>query len=327
MGSLAENIGKSLSKLQVVELHPYFGAEISGVDVSKPIPNDVFEDILALSAKYGVLVFRATDLDDSSHIKLARRFGPILNMSQVLAGQKTRLGTYELADLSNVDIETGEPVAVKGPNDRIASFLHADLAYSQQRASWSLLRAYEIPPLGYGGDTIFADTRKAFEDLNEIELGLKEKLLSKNYVGAHSWQHSQKTSNPDIFKDLDPSAYPMAKHPLVELHKPSNRMNLYIGVYLHHIEGATDQEDEIVGLQHTLLQHATKSKYQLNVEWRNPGDLVIWDNRHVKTVEGGVLDNNYVTDFFGRTVMHKAGPRIHAGKFKRDLRRATVLEV
>jgi alpha-ketoglutarate-dependent 2,4-dichlorophenoxyacetate dioxygenase len=41
------------SKLKVTELHPTFGAEIEGVDFSHPIPDDVFEEILAASAKVG----------------------------------------------------------------------------------------------------------------------------------------------------------------------------------------------------------------------------------------------------------------------------------
>lgn len=39
------------SKLKITELHPTFGAEIEGVDFSQPIPDDIFEEILAASAK------------------------------------------------------------------------------------------------------------------------------------------------------------------------------------------------------------------------------------------------------------------------------------
>ncbi|KAK2774580.1 alpha-ketoglutarate-dependent -dichlorophenoxyacetate [Colletotrichum kahawae] len=294
--------------MKVRQLHPYFGAEISGVNLSTAISDDVFENIIALSAKYGVIVFRGTGLDDTSHVELARRFGPLFSMRKVLGDTETRLKTHELADLSNIDPVTGEPVPADGPKAQIgklSSFFHADLAYSQQRASWSLLRAQEIPPPGYGGDTIFADTRTAFDELENVESGLKQKLLSRNYVGVHSWQHAQKISNPDVFSHLDPSAYPMARHQLVELHQPSNRMNLYIGLYMHHIECAFEEEEQMAVLQHKLLKHATQAKYQLHVEWRGPGDLVIWDNR---------------------TVLHKAGLGSYAGRFKRDLRRATVLE-
>ncbi|EQB48388.1 hypothetical protein CGLO_12410 [Colletotrichum gloeosporioides Cg-14] len=282
MGSLVDDMDKSTSKIKVRELHPYFGAEISGVNLSTPISNAVFDNIVELSAKYGVIVFRSTDLDDTSHVELARRFGPLFTMRNVFGDTETRLKTHELADLSNIDPDTGEPVAAEGPKAQIgklASFFHADLAYNQQRSSWSLLRAHEIPPPGYGGDTIFADTRTAFDELDDVEKGLKERLLSKNYFGVHSWQHAQKISNPDLFHDLDPSAYPMARHQLIELHKPSHRMNLYVGLYMHHIECAPEEDEEIAELQQKLLKHATQVKYQLPVEWHHPGDLVIWDNR------------------------------------------------
>ena len=40
-----------LKTLQIKKLHPTFAAEIEGVDFSKPIPDDVFNEILAASAK------------------------------------------------------------------------------------------------------------------------------------------------------------------------------------------------------------------------------------------------------------------------------------
>jgi alpha-ketoglutarate-dependent 2,4-dichlorophenoxyacetate dioxygenase len=40
--------------IQIKELHPTFGAEILGVDFSKPVPDDVFDEILAAITKVGV---------------------------------------------------------------------------------------------------------------------------------------------------------------------------------------------------------------------------------------------------------------------------------
>lgn len=37
--------------LKIKKLHPTFAAEIEGVDFSRPIPDDVFREILAASAK------------------------------------------------------------------------------------------------------------------------------------------------------------------------------------------------------------------------------------------------------------------------------------
>lgn len=197
-------------------------------------------------------------------------------------GRKTRLGSFELADLSNIDPETGKLIPVDNDKASIANataYFHADLSYSQRRATFCLLKAAELPPPGHGGDTVFTDTRTAFEQLDDIEPGLKQRLLARDYVGAHSWQHLQKISNPKLYKDLDPLDHPMAKHKVVQLHESSGRMTLYIGSYLHHIEGTQEEEQDLALLQGNLMQHALQEKYQMRVKWENPGDMILWDNR------------------------------------------------
>lgn len=197
-------------------------------------------------------------------------------------GHKKRIGSYELVDLSNIDVETGEVIPENSAKAQIAKStaqFHTDLSFNPRRASFSILKAHELPPPGYGGNTEYTDTRTAFEQLDEIESGLKEKLLKKDYIGVHSWHHMQKMGNPELFKDMDPMDHDMGKHKLVELHKPSGRMNLYIGSYMHHIEGPPEEKEELAQLQKKLMEHAAQEKYRLSMEWEGPGDMIIWDNR------------------------------------------------
>lgn len=44
----------SFNKITVTELHPTFGAEISGVDFSRPVEDDVFQEIQAAISKVGI---------------------------------------------------------------------------------------------------------------------------------------------------------------------------------------------------------------------------------------------------------------------------------
>ena len=161
-----------------------------------------------------------------------------------------------------------------------------------------MLRAYEIPPPGYGGDTQFADSRTAFAELPE---DLKEELLREDYVAAHSLYHSRKQGSPQFFKDVDPTQYQMHLHRLVQKHEPSGRTNLYVAAHAHHIEGVSPEKSQ--ELLSTLMKHATQPKYTTSVSWENVGDLVIWDNT---------------------CVMHRAAGGSYEGKFRRDLRRTTV---
>jgi alpha-ketoglutarate-dependent 2,4-dichlorophenoxyacetate dioxygenase len=78
-------------------------------------------------------------------------------------------------------------------------------------------------------------------------------------------------------------------------------MNLYIAAHVHHIEGLEPEESK--DLFGRLYEHAKQKKYVFEVEWESEGDLVVWDNT---------------------CVMHRAVGGSFEGRWKRDMRRATV---
>lgn len=44
-------VAPAFTHIVITELHPTFGAEISGVDFSRPVDKDVFQEILAAISK------------------------------------------------------------------------------------------------------------------------------------------------------------------------------------------------------------------------------------------------------------------------------------
>lgn len=92
----------------------------------------------------------------------------------------------------------------------------------------------------------------------------------------HSFWHSRKTASPEALAKLDPDRYPFSRHKLVQLHKQSARMNLYIPSHIRSIEGLSKEES--VEKLAFLRKHATQEKFTLSIEWLNVGDLVVWDN-------------------------------------------------
>ena len=87
-------------------LHPTFGAEIRGIDWSKPIPKDVCDEIELAAQTYGILLFKKTGLDNERHIAWAENYGELDSILQfVPRGAKTRLAPYyELWDAGNLDV-------------------------------------------------------------------------------------------------------------------------------------------------------------------------------------------------------------------------------
>lgn len=231
-------------------------------------------------------------------------------------GKKHRLQFEELFDVSNL-LEDGSiapldshraamnkvSISFQHPWSRAQcsqgnSLFHVDSSFNPRRAGYSLLRAHELPPKGTGGNTEYADTRAAFDDLPEE---LKNELLEKDYIVDHSLYHSRKLASPDSLKDVNPEDYFMSRHKLIQRHEPSGRMNLYIAAHAHHVEGVSKEKSkEIID---TVYKHACSPKYVVSIDWQNNSDLILWDNT---------------------CVMHRAAGGSFEGKFKRDMRRATV---
>lgn len=242
-----------------------------------------------------------TNLNDETHLELARKFGELDDVKPYnKAGRKNRLKYDELFDVSNVETDGTimDPRSPRAEANKGNSLFHVDSSFNPRRAGYSLLLSHELPPAGTGGSTEFCDTRAAWDDLDE---GTKKELLEKDYVACHSILHSKKLAAPHHFANVEPTDYPMGRHKLVQEHERSGRMNLYLAMHIHHIEGL--EPEQSTKLFDRIFNHATQDKYRTAIEWHNVGDLVVWDNT---------------------CTMHRAVGGEFAYKYKRDMRRATV---
>lgn len=295
--------------ISVKELHPTYGAEVIGANFQN-MSEKQFTEIRAAMAKYGVLVFRKTNMDDDEHVAFSSRIGELDNVKRYLTGgRKLRYKHYELFDAGNVD-EDGNvihPDAPRSHYNKGNGLFHVDSSFNPRRASWSLLRAFTLPPPGTGGETEFADSRAAWDDLDQ---DLKQDILAKDYVGAHTLLHSRKLGSPAFFADLDPTSQPMTRHKLLQTHEPSGRKNLYIAAHCHHLEtnAGSFSEEESTALLNKLMSHVTQPKHVLSVNWENEGDMVAWDNTCVlHRATGGSFEGKHVRDV-RRTTVHDDSP-------------------
>jgi len=277
---------------------------VEGLDFSQPISDDFSNELLAALRKYGVLVARATNVDDDTMIALGGRWGPLDNIkAHKKAGRKFRLESDEIFDVSNIDAD--DKIIAEDDDMRISSkrgntLWHADGAYNPRRSGISIIRAVELPPPGLGGETEFLDSRTAYEDLPEE----KQKEIA-NYVGMNTLLWNRILANPDMdmFKNIDCTQVPLAKHRIAQVHEPTGRGNLYIGSYNHHIEGLPVEEGRRITDE--LLEHVTQDKYKLTVNWIAPGDIAFWDNT---------------------AVLHRATVGAYDGKYRRDMRRISTFD-
>jgi alpha-ketoglutarate-dependent 2,4-dichlorophenoxyacetate dioxygenase len=275
---------------------PSFVAEVHGVDFSRPVDPRTLAEIISAMDRYGVCVFRGTTLKDETHIAFSRLLGQLEHAPRLFGKNITRFQHPELFDAGNLDASGNILVDERRRMYNKGNALwHTDSSFNPQRASYSLLLAHEIPPVG--GDTQFADMRAAYDAL---PAALKSKIED---VWAEHWLwHSRMLAGYPEPTEAERAAKPPARHKLVQVHTGSGRKTLYIASHASHIVGWPVEEGR--QLLRELIQRATQPRFVQSVAWKQAGDLVIWDNR---------------------CTMHRATP-FEDTVYRRDMRRTTVYD-
>jgi taurine dioxygenase len=269
MSAVPDSEVDSPAAFRTVPFDAPLGAVIEGIDLSRPIADDVFAQLRAAYAAHSVLVFPDQRLEPEAHIRFSRGFG---KLAVHVVAKYLLPGHPEIFRVSNI-VENGQRIGGSG------EFWHTDLSYVAEPSRGSLLYAVEVPTAPDGtvlGDTQFASTAAAYEALAPE---LKERLdglvgihrfgdiyaqVSKGRDGAAALTAEQKARTPDVM------------HPVVVRHPESGRRSLFVNQgFTVGIVGMTD--DESAPLLRTLFDHMTQPRFTYTHRWRL-GDLVMWDN-------------------------------------------------
>ena len=282
--------------LTATTLAPSFVAEIGGVDFSRPVGAALLREIVDALDAYAVCVFRATGLDDESHIAFSRLLGTLEHAPSFFGKGVKRFEHPELFDAGNIDARGNILVDERRRLYNKGNALwHTDSSFNQHRSAYSLLLSHEVPPTG--GDTEFADMRAAYAAL---PAATKDKI--ENLTVEHWLWHSRVLAGYPQPTEAERIAKPPAHHRLVQVHPGSGRKTLYIAAHASHIVGWPMEEGR--KLITDLMEFATQPRFARAVAWKQAGDLVIWDNR---------------------CTMHRATP-FEDTQYRRDMRRTTVLD-
>ena len=247
-----------------------FVAEVEGADFTNPTSPDLINEIRAGIDKYGVLIFRNANIDDDTQIAFASQFGELEPTPQAKLGNLLRLQNEYMFDLSNINHNN----EVTGQDLKAAAFSkgneiwHADMQYHPRRTKYSILRAVELPPKETGGETLYADSRTAYDDLSAE---MKDRI--EGVVANCSLLHNRRTASPELYRGVDVFDWPVSRYKLVYPHERTARKNLYVTTYAYTLDGMGYEESQ--ELIRPLLKHVTQEKYVCKVEWEQPGDMVM----------------------------------------------------
>jgi len=230
------------------------GAEISGVNLSHPLDDDVFAEIQHAFHDHLVIFFRDQTIDPADQVAFTERFGPT---------EPHPLGMRGLDDHPAVMVLENRPGKLGPRND----FWHSDISFAEKPPALSML--YSIEATEGRADTMFCNMYAAYEELSE--------RLRTILDGLDAVHDADQLVNEVPSRVQAREVPPGVVHPVVRTHPGSDRRALFVNpYYTSHFVGMTREESQ--PLLEYLYARATRHENIYRHKWR-VGDVLMWDNR------------------------------------------------
>ena len=280
LGPMPANASSTLSS--DIAIRPFdapCGAEVIGLDLSKPLSEADFARIHRAHLDHHVLVFRDMAITPAQQVAFSRRFGPlqihVLNQFQ-LAGHP------EILVISNIR-ENGKPIGLGDAG----AYWHSDLSYLPKPSLGSMLHAQELPD--EGGDTLFANQHRAWDALPAaLKSAVEGRHAEHWYLCKYAELQKRNPWRPDLTQAQIDAVKPVAQ-PIVRTHPETGRKALFVSE--HFTTRVLDlPEDESHALLVELFAHSTQPGFVYRHRWQ-PGDMVFWDNRSLMHLAAGTPDH------------------------------------
>ena len=252
-----------MASYSITPLTPHTGAEVVGLDFTRPIDPETRAHLWRAFAQHHVLVMRDQHFGPDDFKVAAQVFG---DLQQHDKKEHHVPGHPDVYYVCNDEIVNGKRIIA-------GETFHTDHSNHPRPPKATMLFAVDLP--SRGGDTQYVNMHDAYDDLPDATRARIEGLKA-----VHVYQSKY---SPRSLGKIDPASLrnvpPPGVHPLVRTHPENGRKALYLNpVRMEAIVGLPDEE--ALALIDSLMRHATRTKYEYRHQWR-PGDWVMWDNRSV----------------------------------------------
>jgi taurine dioxygenase len=244
--------------IAVSPVTPRIGAEIGGIDLSRPLANRQIQELHQALA-HQVLFFRDQKMDLDQQKALGRHFGA-LHIHPNVPGPA---GHPEVL-----------PIHADAHSKRIAGeYWHSDVSCDAEPPLGSILHLHTVPPAG--GDTLFASMYAAYDALSPRMQAYLEGLTA-----THSGEHVYRAQNKLDGRADDGKVYPSASHPVIRTHPVTRRKAVFVNAgFTIRIDGLPHEESR--SILEFLCAHSTQPAFQVRFRWQ-PHSVAFWDNRCVQ---------------------------------------------
>lgn len=247
---------RSEIELDVRPLSPNIGAEIHGLDLSRPLGEAVVAAVRAALGKHLVLFFYDQDLDPSEQAAFGTQFGELTPAHPVIAA---------------IDAHPNV-LPIDGREDR-ASWWHTDVTFLSTPPLGSILHMRELPDVG--GDTMWVSMQAAYDALSPRVREMCDRLIAWHHdpwfaaevdaKGGYEWDGEHRDR-----------LYPTS-HPVVRTHPETGRNGLFVNPqFTRFLEGMSQLESDSILTM--LYRHCQWPEFSCRFRWRQ-GAVAFWDNR------------------------------------------------
>ncbi len=239
---------------QLIELEPVTprtGAIVHGVDLTRPLSDEQFQEVNDAWIEHLVLFFHDQPMTPDQHLDFGRRFGDL---------HIHPAAPYCYGNEALMKIHTDEH-----SHRNNGEGWHSDVSADEEPPMASILHIHKTPPSG--GDTLWSNMYQAYDALSEPMRGLLEPLTAlhrADYTGFYGDHEPQRAS-------------PQADHPVVVTHPVSERRALFVNTgFTKRINGLSRAESE--SLLQLLFDHVKNPNFHCRFKWRD-NSVALWDNR------------------------------------------------
>jgi taurine dioxygenase len=252
-----------MAAFTITPLTQHTGAEVIGLDFTRPIDDETRAALIRAFAAHHVLVMRDQRFTPEQFKAAAQTFG---TLQQHDKKEHHVPGHPDVYYVSNDEIVDGKRIIA-------GETFHTDHSNHPRPPKATMLYAVELP--SRGGDTQYVNMHDAYD---ELPAATRRRVDGLKAVHVYQSKYSPRSLGrlaADSRRELPPPGI----HPLVRTHPENGRKTLYLNPV--RIESIVGMEDtEALALIDGLMRHATQTRYEYRHRWR-PGDWVIWDNRSV----------------------------------------------
>jgi taurine dioxygenase len=259
------------TRYDVVPLSKHIGAEIRGLDLSRPLDADTKDFINKVWLDHLVLVVRDQKLSQEDLLRVTAFFGEVGHLHRPPKFFPPGFSNIlpDIMMISNIR-ENGEPIGALPDGEM---WFHHDMIHAEVPHKATMLYSLEIP--SHGGDTLFASGYAAYDTLDPA---LREKLEGRRAFHHYNYGSMVKGDGRGV------EAYGQSSHPVFRTHEDTGRKAIYVNRLM--TAGIADMApEESRPLLEAVFDHAEKPEFVYAHKWR-VGDILLWDNRcssHART--------------------------------------------